>query len=117
MTRTAPPAGSTRTCQAAPRQAGRPGTSRCTRDRASNRSSCRTSSRTRPRNSWLRSMNRSRGGGATAPIAFGEIHRNGGSTRTATRTPPRPASGLLVSSAAAICRAACRPDSAATSAV
>ena len=52
MTRTGPPARSTRTCQAAPRYTGRSGTSRTRRDRASSRSSCRTSSRTRPRNSW-----------------------------------------------------------------
>jgi len=124
-TRTGPPARSTAASQPAPRWAGRPGTSRTGRDRCSSRPSCRTSSRAGQRNSPLRSKNRPSGGASPqvgAAIALGEIHRSGGATSTGTQ-PARPArAGRAAPTApapsrAVMCRAACRPDSAAMSAV
>ena len=91
-----PPAGSTWSSQPAPRWTGRPGISRAGRDRASSRPSCRTSSRARRRNSWLRSTNRPRGGAAAArrgsrwarsSAAAAPRHRHGAGTR-----PGRPGS-------------------------
>ena len=48
-------------------------------------------------------------------MAFGEIQRSGGSATTGTGVTATPGGPAL--RYAAICRAACRPDSAATSAV
>jgi hypothetical protein len=54
------------------------------------------------------------GGGVAAATAFGEIHSSGGATSTGTREPTGPRRPRRY---AAIWRAACRPDRAATSAV
>jgi len=60
-------------------------------------------------------MNRpSDGATRSAPTRFGEIHRSGDSAVTGTRGA---ADGAAAARNEAICRAACRPDSAAMSAV
>ena len=97
-----------------PGEPGRPGTSRV-RAAASTRSPCRTSSRAARRKTSPRSRKCPRaGGGPPARMALGEIQRSGAATVTGIRGPR---GGGPPRRAAAICRAACRPPAAATSAV
>ena len=104
---------------AARRWTGRPGIRRRGRDRASSRPSWRASSAAGRWNSAARSVNRPSGGGQPAAVtAFGEIQRSGGvDVDRDRRGGAAAARAARLARKAAIWRAACRPDSAATSAV